>query len=229
MIGVYQIRNIVNSKLYIGSAISIKKRWQEHVRALNKGQHYNKKLQRAWNKYGANLFKFEIIEYTSQALLLSREQYYLDTLLYASCDNSKFDKLSYNICRVAGNMLGHKHSVKTRKKISEANKGKKYSIETRKKMSEIQRGKKHSIETRQKISRIHKGKNHYFYGKKHSIESKNKIRVKIAKLTEGHVFKIKELLKECLLTQHEMAYLFNISRRAISDIKTGKTWSYLDV
>ena len=32
--GIYQIRNIINNKIYIGSSANIKKRWSEHKRDL---------------------------------------------------------------------------------------------------------------------------------------------------------------------------------------------------
>jgi group I intron endonuclease len=50
--GIYQITNIVNNKFYIGSAVSVKNRWQRHIKALRNNEHYNSRLQNAWNKYG---------------------------------------------------------------------------------------------------------------------------------------------------------------------------------
>lgn len=34
LIGVYQIKNIVNSKIYIGSSIDIHTRWKQHLNKL---------------------------------------------------------------------------------------------------------------------------------------------------------------------------------------------------
>jgi len=35
MIGVYEIRNINNNKVYIGSSNDIQRIWNEHIRKLN--------------------------------------------------------------------------------------------------------------------------------------------------------------------------------------------------
>lgn len=52
-IGVYAIKNIVNSKIYVGSsANSIKVRWDNHLRDLLRNNHPNAKLQRSFTKYG---------------------------------------------------------------------------------------------------------------------------------------------------------------------------------
>lgn len=61
--GIYQIRNINNNKLYIGSAVNLIKRKNGHFSALFKNKHENNKLQNAYNKYGKETFIFEILEY----------------------------------------------------------------------------------------------------------------------------------------------------------------------
>lgn len=54
--GVYEIRNTLNNKRYIGSSINIYRRWRDHKRMLNLSVHPNKHLQSAWNKYGEKHF-----------------------------------------------------------------------------------------------------------------------------------------------------------------------------
>lgn len=77
--GIYKITNIKNNKFYIGSTSdSFLKRWNHHINALRRGTHKNSHLQRAFNKYGEESFKFEIIETCSKDLCLIREQIYLD-------------------------------------------------------------------------------------------------------------------------------------------------------
>lgn len=123
--GVYQIINLVNRKRYIGSAVSFKKRWGQHLSALRRGQHWNRHLQHAFDKYGEEAFAFSIreqIEDSSQLIL--REQHFLDTLLP-----------DYNISPTAGSPLGFRHSLEARRKISEARMGKRHSPETRRKLS----------------------------------------------------------------------------------------------
>ncbi len=107
--GVYQIKNTINNKIYIGSAAGrsgFTGRWHGHRCHLRKNKHANKKLQNSWNKYGEKYFKFCIIEITSKNKAVSREQHYLDTL------NPEF-----NILKVAGSMLGHKLSPETIQKL----------------------------------------------------------------------------------------------------------------
>ena len=59
---IYQIRNLINCKTYIGSTINIKNRWRHHKRGLNNNKHHNAHLQNSWNKYGENNFVIEIID-----------------------------------------------------------------------------------------------------------------------------------------------------------------------
>lgn len=64
--GVYQIKNLINNKIYIGSSCSltkgIKNRWYWHISHLNSNSHYSSHLQNAWNKYKSNNFEFSILE-----------------------------------------------------------------------------------------------------------------------------------------------------------------------
>lgn len=39
--GIYEIRNAVNGKRYVGSSVRIKKRWRDHRSALNGRKHEN--------------------------------------------------------------------------------------------------------------------------------------------------------------------------------------------
>ena len=60
MIGVYKITNTIDNKIYVGSSVNIDKRFNTHKNDLSNNTHHNSKLQRAWNKYGEDNFKFEI-------------------------------------------------------------------------------------------------------------------------------------------------------------------------
>lgn len=105
--GVYKITNINNENSYIGSSIDVYKRWNKHKVCLRNGNHHSQHLQNAWNKYGESSFVFEVLLFCEINLLIEKEQHYLDTV-----------KPEYNIARKAGNVLGVKRSVETRKKIS---------------------------------------------------------------------------------------------------------------
>src|SRR6266566_206763 len=97
--GVYRITCTANSRFYIGSAIDLRKRCNEHFYALRNNQHHSITLQRAWNKYGPDAFVFEIIEIVLiPDLLTAREQRCLDTL-------KPFGRRGFNTARVAGSNL----------------------------------------------------------------------------------------------------------------------------
>lgn len=78
MTGIYMIINKIDGKKYYGSAKNIRIRWNRHINDLNKNQHQNIILQRAWNKYGSENFEFEVLEECSYDDLLIIEQKYLD-------------------------------------------------------------------------------------------------------------------------------------------------------
>lgn len=80
-IGVYQIRNIGNNDLYVGSTtISFKSRWSGHRRLLRSNKHHSIHLQRAWNKYGEESFVFEVLTTCPQEYCPKLEQWFLDSL-----------------------------------------------------------------------------------------------------------------------------------------------------
>lgn len=167
--GIYRIRNIESGKLYIGSTANFDKRFALHRATLATGTHHNRYLQFAWQKYGADAFAFEIVEYVrDKRQVLSREQFWIDaTNAYGS---------GYNMCPTAGNCAGRKFSAATKRKMSESARRKPpMSEETRRKISETQkavpasvreriaelhRGQKRSAETRKRMSLAQRGKTH---------------------------------------------------------------------
>ncbi len=76
-IGIYCIENITNGKKYIGLSRNIEQRWNEHHSKLRRGKHGNIYLQRAWNNYGEDSFRFYIIEFCDSNVLSEREEYYI--------------------------------------------------------------------------------------------------------------------------------------------------------
>lgn len=79
-IGIYQIKNKKNGKVYIGSSIELSKRLYHHRCVLNNNTHKNNHLQNAWNKYGEESFEFTIIEYCDKNDCSIREQYWMEKL-----------------------------------------------------------------------------------------------------------------------------------------------------
>lgn len=76
--GIYQIKNLINGKAYIGSSNHLYRRYSDHVRHLSRNEHTNPKLQSSWNKHGMDNFEFSILEFCSIDVLVDREQWYID-------------------------------------------------------------------------------------------------------------------------------------------------------
>ena len=185
--GIYMIKNMVNSKIYIGQAVDIERRWVEHKRGLRGNKNKpNEHLQRAWNKYKEDNFEFTVICECDENQLNTKEIDYIAKLKTYDPD------FGYN--KTYGGE-GGRHTEETRRKQREANKGKNngmygkhHSEETRKKISESRAnfkgeknpmfGKHHSEETKQKISESRapfKGEKNPMYGKHHSEDTKRKV------------------------------------------------------
>lgn len=48
---IYAILNTINDKVYVGSAVNLRLRWNNHRSQLNLNKHDCQHLQSAWNKY----------------------------------------------------------------------------------------------------------------------------------------------------------------------------------
>ena len=60
--GIFQIKNIANGKLLLGSSQNLEGILNSQKFKLSIGQHRNKELQKDWNTYGPDKFVFEILE-----------------------------------------------------------------------------------------------------------------------------------------------------------------------
>lgn len=60
--GIFQIRNLTNGKVLIGSSLNLNGIFNRHKFALNAGSHQNTALQADWNELGGDKFAFEILE-----------------------------------------------------------------------------------------------------------------------------------------------------------------------
>jgi group I intron endonuclease len=94
--GVYRIICVPTGKFYIGSAVDLAKRWDQHRRALRRGKHANRYLQKDWIRYGEGSFEFSVLEYVSPADLLRAEQAWMDR---TGCADRP---TGFNISHVAG-------------------------------------------------------------------------------------------------------------------------------
>lgn len=106
--GIYRIRNTKKDVFYIGSTKDFLRRKRDHWRELRKGTHSNPKLQRSWDLYGEENFRFEIVQFCDVPELLRREQEHLDR---GDC--------YYNLSMTAGCV---DHTPQVRAKMSRAGK-----------------------------------------------------------------------------------------------------------
>lgn len=98
----YQIIHLQSGFKYIGQTTRPPlKRWREHLYPLRKGRHHNRYLQAAWNKYGEQAFKFEII----------KEFNTLEELNRAEIDLIKTGSNLFNLGE-GGNAFNHSKQVK---------------------------------------------------------------------------------------------------------------------
>ena len=224
--GIYKITNIINNKVYIGSAVSFYFRKSYHFSMLKYNKHFNQHLQRAYNKYGVENFIFEIIEYIERTkelenidvfkkVLLNREDYWINFY------RDNFGKESvYNIRERAHNNLGLKWTDEMRKNFSESVKGEKNH----------QYGKSPSPETRKKQSDALTGKymgiNNLNYGKRRT-EQEKKIMSDIRKGINNYktmkkevVLQIKEMLNNQVM-QIIICKELNVSKSTVRKVKIG--------
>lgn len=248
--GIYKITCTATGKFYIGSAKDIRHRLARHKSDLGRNVHHNTLLQRAVNKYGKDMFEFEILEFVDDTeSLLQREQHYLDTL--NPCDIN----IGFNLAIEAGSKLGVPTTEETKAKISKTLTGRKHTEETKLKMSGAHKGKKLSEEHYNKWqagkAKYVEKYGHPLLGKKKSKESIEKWRESIkdykiteetrakmslkqkgsnnpsAKLDDNKVVAILELHKLKTYKVQEIADLFNVSISAIENIIYNKTWKHI--
>ena len=160
--GVYEIRNLINNKRYIGSGVNLKSRKRQHFSDLKLNKHKNKHLQNTYNKYGKDAFNFRILLMCSNEDCIFYEQKCIDKL-----------KPEYNICTMAGSSLGVTRSEETKEKIRIAS-AKSMIGNKRAVGSTGHVGLKRSPETRERIRQSKLG-NKYSVGKVKSAETKAKI------------------------------------------------------
>lgn len=133
MQSIYQIRNKVNGKVYVGSTNNTRLRWNNHRSSLNRGVHENPYLQNAWNKYGAGAFEFSVLEEVDDENRIEREKFHinetkcLDRNIGYNIDANPNDKSGEN-----NTFYGKKHTEETKKKLRVAARNR--SEETKKKM-----------------------------------------------------------------------------------------------
>ena len=138
--GIYVIRRIGSGDSYVGQSVNIRKRWVTHRQDFKKNRHASKHMQRIFNKHGADIFEYSILEKCSVDELTARESFWMEKL-----------QPKYNVCQAAGSCLGLKYGESTRQKHRTAMMGNKIGRGRR-------IGLRHHPETIAKISAARKGR-----------------------------------------------------------------------
>ena len=193
--GVYQIRNIENDHIYVGSTSKeFRKRWNIHRHLLRKQNHHSPHLQNAWNLYGEDNFVFEILEeiifpkdkMKAREIIIKYEQIWIDSL-----------QPEYNVCKFAGSCLGIKRSEEYKQKMSEIKSGENHPMF----------GKHHDEETKRKMSDALGGENH-----------------PQAILNQPQVDEIRFRYKNENISQQQLAKEYGVSRSCIQAIVQNTRW-----
>jgi group I intron endonuclease len=166
--GIYCYENLIDSKRYTGQSQDIYDREKNHLYALKSEKCADSKyFKNAWRKYGAENFKFWIVEECAIELLDEREIYWIKEL------RSHVSEWGYNISWGGGApMRGLRHSEESRRKMSS------YWTEERRLEESLSKiGNITSNETKIKISQSSprlSGKDNPMWGKHHSEETRRR-------------------------------------------------------
>lgn len=237
--GIYEITFTGNKRKYIGSAHNPKRRKVEHLSMLRRSTHPNIIMQRCFDIYGESSFNFRMVETCDKNTLIEREQFHIDRM-------TKEQRM--NICLVAGNTAGRKHSEKTKDLIRKKALGRKLPPRTQEyrdaisrrfknqqlspeHMAALQKGRSERVYTDdQRLAISEKLKEGYKNGKRSRVKKeghKNKIGKAFAKLTDDEVREIRKLKSEGY-TCKSLALQFNSNAGTISEISNRKRYRWVD-
>lgn len=171
--GIYAIINDHDSNMYVGSSKNLAIRWTSHKSMLNRNKHYGAWLQRAWNKHGAESFRFVILKFCDVGALVQMEQYYITALAPTYNAIRKitsiptgYPKQSPRNPFLGLDQRGDKNPMWGRKKPETAE----FNRQTKKGRSyEEQHGVERAQQIKQKLSEQRKGSLNGHYGKGKAI------------------------------------------------------------
>lgn len=184
MKGIYKITNQTNNKVYIGQTDRLNDRQREHFYRLERDEHHNNHLQKAFKKYGKDNFVFEIIEETND--LNNRELFWINE--YGGIDSdlnynlkdpltmkwSEYVRVKQRKTMLGENNPNYGNSWSQEQKDASSKKKKGVTLEdrlgkikadlTKIKMTKSQTGRKHPQEVIDKIRKANEGENNPAYG-----------------------------------------------------------------
>lgn len=205
---IYKITNLINNKVYIGQTVHPNKRWWEHQQRAK--THYDAyPIHLAINKYGAENFSFEILEWTDQ---------YDDEEARFIKEYNSISPNGYNLIEGGHSpiMFGENHPRNTisnkdvlliiqalkENKLSDRELAIKYDVSD-KVIADINHGYSHKQENETYPIRVKKGRQY---------------------LTEEQVKEIKELLVNSQFSFTEIAEQYNTTKVNISQINNGRSF-----
>lgn len=234
--GVYAIVCIPNGKHYVGSAAkNFRIRFRQHKRLLNLGEHHARHLQHAWNKHGADAFKFVVLEECPREKCLEREQHYLDT-----------EKPRFNVCPTAGSTLGRPVSDQTKAKIRDKAIGRKFTrsqeyrnaVSRRFKgrmpkpehMAALQAGRKAQVFTPERLAKVSEAlKRAYETGlrpREKTEQHRHRIGRAFAKFTDDQIREIRALRKQGA-TLGDLGLRFGACKSTMCQICLGNKYAWV--
>lgn len=240
---VYEIRNKINNKVYIGKTINPKERWSDHRKLAKVGKEKCggfSVVHRAIAKYGVDNFEFNIIE----EFETEKEALDFETIVIILAASNKRN-YGYN-CNLGGHG-GMSPSEETRQKMIEAANtpaaklarsiGTKKAFENnpqliidaaeRWKGNTLRRGTTLTEEHKKKCSIALSGRVFTEEHKKNLGASQEGSKSVKAKLNEDDVIEILSLYKTGNYTQRALAIKYDIHFGTLNDIIMNKTWRHV--
>lgn len=247
--GVYEIKNTLDGKVYIGSSVHVGRRIAAHRCALKRGSHSSAHLQAAWNKHGAAVFVFRPLLLCAEKDLLFYEQRLIDG--FKANDPAH----GYNKRPVAASNAGMHLSEEHKRKIAasmprgEAHMyhGKRLSDAAYKAAADLKRAEGLSPEWRANLSAVRKGKKKpegfgakiaaVRRGRKHTDATRAKLsrtrtglaQTKAQKEARGKLnfekaAEIRALHAATGLSHQAIADQYGVARSQISTLLRGESW-----
>ena len=201
---IYIIKNDINSKVYVGQAINVKQRFQNHCKPSSSQD--NDLVSRAIQKYGRNHFWYEILESQIENYD-QREKYWIS---YYNCIRPN----GYNISE-GGNYppvqkgTHHPESKLTGKQLNELIYDLQYT-----QLSYSQLSDKYDL-SKSSIYEINNGKTYFNSEISYPIRTNKNPR---GALSDKQVLEIIELLKSSYLSYEEIGSQYGVEARVISRI-----------
>ena len=246
MQGVCGIHNTVSDKWYVGQSVDVHARFSVHRSRLKRHTSgCSPHLQASWDKYGANVFSFVVLEEVlSREELTDREEFWIQRKKVTSAG-------VYNIRPASHSNFGLTCSEETRKKmsgprpclqgipltaahrakLSAAHRGKKLSMEHRAKISAGNTGKIRSPETRELMAAAHRGRklspehcaklSAARKKRRSSPETRARVSAALKKFADWEVLELRRLRADGA-TSKELAVLRNCSLSVMDKALSGR-------